>query len=59
MRGRETPNQQVGYSNPDYLNSFFVDFMLNNIGTLIENVAAILMAGVCKISRVREADMRL
>ena len=23
MRGCETPNQQVGYSNPEQLNSFF------------------------------------
>ena len=59
MRGRETPNQQVGYSNPVYLKSFFlIEFMLHNIGTLIENVTAILMTNVCKISRVREADMR-
>ena len=49
MRRRETPDQQVGYSNPDHLSSFLVDFLLHNFGSLIETVAALLVASVSKI----------
>ena len=48
MRGCETPNQETGYSNPEHLNSsnFLVEFLLHNIGDLIETAAAFLFASV-------------
>ena len=52
MRGREISNQQVGYS---YLGRFFQ----HNIDSLIETVAALLVASVSKITSGRGADVRM
>ena len=58
IRGHKTPNQQVGFSDLEYLKSFLVEFLLFNFGKLIETVAAFLVASVSKITSVREADVR-
>ena len=58
MRGHKTPNQQFGYSNPDYLNSFVIEFLLLNIGSLIELLAALLLPSVCKITSGSRAVVR-
>ena len=49
IRRRETPIQQVGYSNPEHLKFFSVEFLLHDIGILIETVAALLVGSVSKI----------
>ena len=60
MRGRERPDQQIGYSNREHSNSFFlVEFLPHNNGNLIETVAALLEASVSKIASGRGADVRI
>ena len=58
IRGHKTPNQQFGYSNPDYLNSFLIEFLLLNIGSLIELLAALLLPSVSKITSGSRAVVR-
>ena len=60
MRGRETHNQTVGYSNPEDLSCFYfflVKCFLHNIGILIKTVAALLVTSVSKFTSGREAGV--
>ena len=52
-------DQQIRYFNPGHLNNFIflVEFLLQNIGNLMETVAAVLVASVSKITSGREADV--
>ena len=60
IRGHEIANQQFRYSNPEHFLSFIflTNFLLHNIGNLIENRAALLAASVNKIASGRGADVR-
>ena len=60
MRGRETPDQQVGDSNLENWNSIIllVEFLLRSIGILKEIQDVLLVAIVNKIIGDRGANMR-
>ena len=52
MRGRETPNQHFGYSNPEHLYSFIFGRVF------IETVTVLLVAYISKNTSGRQADVR-